>query len=141
MNYTLREEVLKRDGYKCCVCGKTKKDGVRLEIDHIIPVSKGGQSTISNLQTLCSSCNAKKNTLDKETFVKKSIKEKLIAFRKKRSKELDIPAYYIFTNDELEDIIELMPKSVDELKKSGILPNIKLAKHGELIIQVINEKN
>lgn len=140
MNYTLREEVLKRDGYKCCVCGKTKKNGVRLEIDHIIPVSKGGQSTISNLQTLCSSCNAKKNTLDNETFVKKSIKEKLIAFRKKRSKELDIPAYYIFTNDELEDIIELMPKSIDELKESGILPNIKLAKHGELIIKVINEK-
>ena len=106
MNYTLREEVFKRDGYKCCVCGKTEKDGVRLEIDHIIPVSKGGQSTISNLQTLCSSCNAKKNTMDNDSFIKKSIKEKLIAFRKKRSKELNIPAYYIFTNDELEDIIK-----------------------------------
>ena len=141
MNYQLREEVLRRDGYKCCVCGKTEKDGVRLEIDHIIPVSKGGQSTISNLQTLCNSCNTKKNTLDNETFVKKSIKEKLITFRRKRSKELDIPAYYIFTNDELEDIIELMPKSIDELKESGILPNIKLAKHGELIIKAINEKN
>lgn len=141
INYTLREEVLKRDGYKCCVCGKTEKDGVRLEIDHIIPVSKGGQSTISNLQTLCSSCNAKKNTMDNDDFIKKTIKGKLIAFRKKRSKELDIPAYYIFTNDELENIIDLMPKSIDELKNSGILPNIKLVKHGELIIKVINDIN
>lgn len=141
MNYTLREEVLKRDGYKCCVCGKTEKDGVRLEIDHIIPVSKGGQSTISNLQTLCNSCNAKKNTMSNDEFIKKIIKEKLIAFRKKRSKELDIPAYYIFTNVELEKIIEIMPKNIDELRESGVLPNIKLSKHGELIIKIINENN
>ncbi len=140
MNYSLREEVLKRDGYKCVVCGKTEQDGVRLEIDHIIPVSKGGQSTISNLQTLCSSCNAKKNTQDNDSFKKRFIKDKLIQFRRNRSKELDIPAYYIFTNNELDKILELMPKNVEELKKSGILPNIKIAKHGELIIKVINEK-
>ncbi len=140
MNYSLRKEVLKRDGYKCCICGKTEKDGIRLEIDHIIPVSKGGQSTISNLQTLCSSCNAKKNTLDNDTYRKKYIKNKLVDFRKNRSKELNIPAYYVFTNDELDKILKLMPKNFEELKESKILPNVKLYNHGELIIKVITDK-
>lgn len=52
----LRNEVFKRDGYKCQVCG-SKKD---LVIDHVIPFSKGGKTTKDNLQTLCKSCNSKK---------------------------------------------------------------------------------
>lgn len=52
----LRFEIYKRDEYKCCRCGA--KDN--LEIDHIVPISKGGKSTINNLQTLCHNCNIKK---------------------------------------------------------------------------------
>lgn len=44
--------VLARDGSKCVMCGKTAKDTI-LEVDHIIPVSKGGKTTLDNLQTLC----------------------------------------------------------------------------------------
>lgn len=53
----MRYNVLKRDGFRCCLCGKTANDGVKLEVDHIIPVSKGGKSTYDNLQTLCERCN------------------------------------------------------------------------------------
>ena len=56
----LRHKVLKRDGYRCVECGATNKE-TSLEIDHIIPVSKGGTNDLSNLQTLCKRCNRAKS--------------------------------------------------------------------------------
>lgn len=41
---------------RCLACGQKK----RLEIDHIIPISKGGHNSIDNVQPLCRSCNSKK---------------------------------------------------------------------------------
>lgn len=55
----VRFEIYKRDGYRCKMCG-VKSDGKNLEIDHIIPISKGGTSESYNLQTLCKECNKKK---------------------------------------------------------------------------------
>lgn len=52
----IREFIFKRDGYKCLKCGSLTK----LSIDHIMPISLGGDNTISNLQTLCTSCNSTK---------------------------------------------------------------------------------
>ena len=52
----LRHEVFFRDGYRCLECGRTNQDNV-LHADHIKPVSKGGLTTLENLQTLCSICN------------------------------------------------------------------------------------
>lgn len=43
MGDSIRYDVLKRDKYRCCICGRSMKDGIRLEVDHIIPVSKGGK--------------------------------------------------------------------------------------------------
>lgn len=60
-------------------------------------------------------------------------------FRKKRSAEKNIPAYYVFTNDELSKIIQLMPKTVEELKDSKILTDVKVNAHGKLIVDVIRE--
>ena len=57
---SLRFEILKRDGYRCQMCGVTAKDGATLEIDHIHPVSKGGTNNPDNLQVLCRDCNAGK---------------------------------------------------------------------------------
>ena len=61
----LRFMVLKRDNFKCCTCGASpaKDPSVELHIDHIIPWSKGGETTIDNLQTLCSKCNLGKSNL------------------------------------------------------------------------------
>ena len=57
----LRHKVFARDGYRCRECGKGR-DETSLEIDHIIPVSKGGTNHIDNLQTLCKECNRAKYT-------------------------------------------------------------------------------
>jgi 5-methylcytosine-specific restriction endonuclease McrA len=55
----VRIYVLQRDKYQCQSCGQTKLE-TDLTIDHIIPLSLGGQNDISNLQTLCATCNQKK---------------------------------------------------------------------------------
>lgn len=57
----LREEIMKRDNYTCQICGKYMPDEVGLQIDHIIPVSKGGKTVPSNLRVLCSKCNGSKS--------------------------------------------------------------------------------
>lgn len=60
----LRNAVFKRDGYRCVRCGASKDDSnVRLEIDHIVPVAKGGTNDIDNLQTLCHECNFNKGAI------------------------------------------------------------------------------
>ena len=56
-----RMRVLNRDNYTCQHCGATVADGVRLHIDHIKPLSKGGTNAEDNLQVLCSDCNLGKN--------------------------------------------------------------------------------
>ncbi len=55
--YEVREYVLEKFGRKCVYCGA--KD-VPLEIEHIIPKSRGGSNRVSNLTLACQSCNQKK---------------------------------------------------------------------------------
>ncbi len=62
MTNDLREAIKQRDHYTCCKCGNSvyNEPNLLLEVDHIIPVSKGGKTEASNLQTLCWRCNRKK---------------------------------------------------------------------------------
>gem|GEM_PF-4549984 len=53
----LRYIIFRRDGYKCTICGKRSEDGVKLEVDHIIPIEKWGRTEDSNLRALCKDCN------------------------------------------------------------------------------------
>lgn len=69
--------------------------------------------------------------------LKEEIRNRLIEFRTRKAKEKNIPAYYIFTNEELEKIVEKLPKTVEELKNLHILPEVKLKLHGEEIIEMI----
>jgi superfamily II DNA or RNA helicase len=55
-----KQEVFDRDGHTCLCCGKKRGRGLRLDVDHILPVSMGGKNALSNLQTLCRDCNALK---------------------------------------------------------------------------------
>jgi len=61
----LRFKVMLRDNFICQHCGASpaKQLGVELHIDHIIPWSKGGETTLENLQTLCSTCNLGKGNV------------------------------------------------------------------------------
>lgn len=59
MNNDLRNAIKKRDNYTCCICGNSiyNEPNLLLEVDHIIPISKGGKTEADNLQTLCWRCN------------------------------------------------------------------------------------
>lgn len=63
VNWRLRAQVLMRDEAKCRLCGCTPKDGAKLQVDHIVPWSKGGETVLANLQILCDRCNIGKSDL------------------------------------------------------------------------------
>lgn len=67
------------------------------------------------------------------------LKDRLIELRKVRSSEMNIPAYYVFTNDELDKLVELRPKTIEKLKNANILSPIKIKTHGKIIIEEINK--
>ena len=47
-----KQEILKRDSYKCVICGKGEKEGMELHVDHIKPKDKGGKAIVENGQIL-----------------------------------------------------------------------------------------
>lgn len=59
----VRFEVFKRDSFKCQYCGQSSPD-VILHVDHIKPVSKGGDNSIINLITACQGCNSGKSNIE-----------------------------------------------------------------------------
>ncbi len=63
MTKVLREAVKNRDGYACQYCSVSLADEphLLLEVDHKVPVSKGGLTVMENLQTLCWRCNRTKS--------------------------------------------------------------------------------
>lgn len=54
-----RQNIYKRDSYRCAYC-KDRFDHKSLTIDHIVPRSRGGQTSWTNIVACCRSCNAKK---------------------------------------------------------------------------------
>jgi|GEM_PF-2541074 len=63
----LRRKVFKRDDYTCIYCGQR---GRTLELDHIIPFSRGGKSTEDNVVTSCRQCNRQKKDKTPVEFIK-----------------------------------------------------------------------
>ena len=56
----MRFSIYEKDNYRCRKCKRHTDD---LEIDHIIPIAKGGKSEYNNLQTLCKRCNMNKSDI------------------------------------------------------------------------------
>ena len=68
------------------------------------------------------------------------LRKKLVSYRIKKYKQNDVPADYIFTDDELDLIISKMPRSIDELRRKRILTPVKIKMFGDDIIKIINTK-
>lgn len=66
-----KRHILKRDDYKCAVCGKGKKEGIELHVDHIRPKYLGGLASEENGQTLCAQHNFIKKYLNQTETGKK----------------------------------------------------------------------
>jgi len=64
LSIKVRFEVFRSDNYRCRICGASAQEGIRLEVDHKIPVSKGGTDELHNLWTLCFKCNRGKGAGD-----------------------------------------------------------------------------
>lgn len=58
----IRLRIRERDGYKCRHCSRAVRIG---EVDHIVPIEKGGSEDDSNLQLLCKECHRKKTARDR----------------------------------------------------------------------------
>jgi len=84
----LRYQILQRDNSTCQRCGKTIVDGIKLEVDHKIPVEWGGDNSVNNLWILCNICNGGKKhffadlsgEVMKRVLTEKSAKNRLKVF-------------------------------------------------------------
>ncbi|OHA34699.1 MAG: HNH endonuclease [Candidatus Taylorbacteria bacterium RIFCSPLOWO2_01_FULL_45_34b] len=99
-----KEAILKRDGYKCVICGRGKKDGVELHIDHIKPKDFGGEATIENGQTLCAQHN----------FIKKNLKQT------ETGKKMFIRLYELAKSEKNEELIKFCADVLETYEKHDI---------------------
>lgn len=81
-----RERVFCRDGYKCLKCGALES----LTIDHITPLSKGGDNEDANLQTLCHRCNSAKGDAVKSYINGSSINEESRTSQRKGQRSVNV---------------------------------------------------
>jgi 5-methylcytosine-specific restriction endonuclease McrA len=70
--YEVRAYIQEKFGHKCAYCGKAdyepKNHGLRYEIDHVVPRSKGGPDKVSNLVYACKPCNDAKGNMNATEF-------------------------------------------------------------------------
>ena len=114
----LRFDVFKRDNFECQYCG-AKPPKVPLEIDHIVPVSKDGMTTIDNLVTACFDCNRGKANIEldnipqslSETMERRKLAQlQYVEYKKILKKEkvliaADILCVEIIYNNAFEDFV------------------------------------
>ena len=65
LGYEIREYLLEKWGRKCAYCGA---ENVPLEVEHIVPKTRGGSNRLSNLAIACTPCNQEKNNMTAEEF-------------------------------------------------------------------------
>lgn len=99
-----KAKILERDGYKCVICGKGKKEGVDLHIDHIKPKDLGGEATIENGQILCSQHN----------FIKKNLKQT------ETGKKMFIRLYELATSENNRELIKFCTDVLNTYEKHHI---------------------
>lgn len=74
--YTVKEwQSLKEQYEYTCLCCGLKEPEIKLTIDHVVPLIRGGSNTIDNIQPLCFSCNSKKRAKIVDYRLKKELKD------------------------------------------------------------------
>lgn len=74
-----RFEVLRRDQHTCQYCGATAP-GVTLQIDHVVPISLGGDDKPGNLVTSCADCNRGKASIQPDSPLVEGLSERAAAY-------------------------------------------------------------
>ena len=74
--YTIREYLAEKFDHKCCYCKRPQGKGVRFEVEHLTPKSRGGSNRITNLGWSCKECNDKKDALTCEEFGHPEVRDK-----------------------------------------------------------------
>lgn len=135
----IKSKVLRADA----LVRKIQYDLSHISSDDSYSSKKNMELTAQSYANLCINENIDYYKYYKDKFCKNNIsdnlKERLVELRKTRASQMKIPAYYVFTNTELEKLVELKPSSIDELKKLNILSPVKIKTHGEYIINEINK--
>lgn len=135
----IKSKVLRADA----LVRKIQYDLSHIRSDDSYSSKKNMELFAQNYANLCINENIDYYKYYKDKFCKSdnldNLKERLVELRKTRASQMKIPAYYVFTNVELEKLLELKPSSIDELKKLNILTPVKVKTHGEYIINEINK--
>ena len=135
----IKSKVLRADA----LVRKIQYDLSHIRSDDSYSSKKNMELIAQSYANLCINENIDYYKYYKDKFCKNNIpdnlKERLVELRKARSTEMKLPAYYVFTNDELDKLVKLRPKTIDELKKLNILTPVKVKTHGESIINEINK--
>ena len=98
----IRYLVLQKCQFRCRACGRGAEDGVKLVIDHLLPVDWGGDNSIDNLQALCEGCNQGKQAwvedlapeAMRDIFGQESVERRIEALFK-RFPNQDVPSLMI----------------------------------------------
>lgn len=107
-----KDEIFKRDGYKCVMCGKGRAEGVQLYADHIKPKDLGGEAKISNGQTLCGQHNwFKKNLKQTET-----------------GKKMYIHLYELAKEEKNEEVLKFCTEILEVYEKNNMNGHIEWKK-------------
>ena len=111
----LRQAVYERDNFTCQYCGFHASEK-ELEIDHIVPVSRGGTNDIDNLRTSCSKCNKKKGAkLERSKQAPDTNKLEILA------EALDT-GDRVPTADKLKELADALETTSDYLLDNGDVP-------------------
>ena len=106
--------------------------------DFVSLFSKNKMEKITN-SFLEMNISSSSNIVDRYKKGYEILERELKTYRKNKANKMNVPAYYIFNDDEMKKIILNKPNDIDKLKELNILSEVKLNLHGKEIIEIIKE--